>query len=51
MSRRQRLTLCLIGFGLGAAGVYLMLDELSWQALAGLALILWGNNLSQNSVE
>jgi hypothetical protein len=47
LSKGQQAALCLIGLGLAFAGVWLMADELSWKSLGGLALILWGNNMSQ----
>lgn len=37
----------LLGFIIAAVGVFLMLPQLDGRTLVGLALILWGNNLSQ----
>lgn len=37
-----------IAFALGAVGVWLMIDAgLSWKAVLGLALIMWGNNIGR----
>jgi len=37
---------------LGSIGGWLMMQHgVPWQAMIGLALILWGNNLSQSKVD
>lgn len=47
LSRQHAASCWMIAFVLGMFGVYLMLPELNWRTLIGLALVLWGNNLSQ----
>mgnify|MGYP001097842806 CR=1 FL=1 len=47
LTRAQAATCWLIAFTLGFFGVFLLLGQLNWRTVVGLALILWGNNLSQ----
>jgi hypothetical protein len=47
-SKKVAASCWMLAFVIGAFGVWIMLSAgVSWKAIAGLALILWGNNLSQ----